>query len=874
MLPLLVFTIIATRTDLQFDEELSAPPKGLRCEYLVDPINVGSSSPRLSWVDESSAKNWKQSAFQILVSSSQAEIAKDLGDLWDTGKVLSSETTQIEYRGRSLRPRGRYFWKVRVWDKSGNVSAWSQPRLWEMGLQSEKDWHGSVWIGRNAPDGANPAPFLRKSFQVHGTISRASIYATGVGYCELHVNGEPVGGTVERDPGYTDFDKRVLTVAYDVTRQLKSGTNAIGAVLGTGWYDVHDKATWNFDRAPWRGRPRTRVLLAIDYSDGKTQFVTSDASWKLATGPILRDGIYTGEVYDATKEIPGWDLPRLDDSKWSSADVMEAPKGVLSARPCPPVAITESIRPVGVSEPKPAVYIVDFGQTFSGHVRLHVRQAKGTAITMRYSERLGKDGMIDRAQIEQFMAKATPPQPFQSDTYICKGKGIETWEQRFSYSGFRYVEVTGLDHKPQASEFEGRFAHTDLESAGEFECSNELLNQIQRATRYSYFSNAQSIPTDCPQREKNGWTGDAHLAAEAGLMNFRSESLYTKWLNDLKDNETPDGKISVIVPTGGWGAWGRNPAWDSAYPIIVNDLLLYHDDKRVVREHFDHLARYVDSLATELHDDVLTFDSLGDWVPWSTETSSQLTSTAFLFLDACFVSKAALLLGDAKASEKYSRLADRVKAGYNTKFWDASKGTYGNASQTASAISLYFGLVPEARRASVFASLVKNVETQGHIDTGILGAKYVLRVLSEAGRSDLAYKLVARKEQPGWGWWFSQGATTLWEDWKGESSLNHIMFGDVSNWFIQWVAGIGLDTNAPGFARVLIHPQTVGDLTWARASFHSPHGLIRSSWRRVNGGVRYHVTVPANVTATVSLPKGPKPFEIGSGSYVYFVKGE
>ncbi len=861
----------------------------LRCEYLADPINVGVERPRLSWVDEAATRGWKQTAFQILVASSSSRLNEGKGDLWDSGRVASVESSQVEYGGSALSPREECFWKVRVWDQRGQVSGWSPVRRWEMGLGSGADWTGSEWIGIPGAAGDHPAPFLRKELEVEGKVRRARIYACGVGYAEIYANGHLVAPGTERDPGYTNFDKRVLTVAYDVTRLIKPGQNVLGAVLGTGWYDVHDKATWNFDRATWRGRPRVRLVLAIDLVGGKTQIIDSDTSWKASTGPILRDGIYTGEVYDARKELTGWDRAGYRDSRWGLASDLGAPKGEMTARACPGVDIGETIRAKSIANPKPGVYLVDFGQNFAGHARIRLTAPAGTTVTMRYSERVGKDGIIDRAQIEQFMAKADPPQPFQTDTYICKGGGQEVWEQRFSYSGFRYMEVTGLPFKPSLSNFEGRFAHTDLESAGEFACSNELFNRIQRATRYSYLSNAQSIPTDCPQREKNGWTGDAQLAAEAGLMNFRSATFYTKWLDDLADTQSDNGLMTLIVPTGGWGSEMRHPAWDSAYPIVAYDLYLYSNDQRVLAKHYEKLSRYVYSLAGELKDGVLTFDSLGDWLPWSTETPSTFTSTVYLYADARIMEKTATLLGHREDAERFGELAERVKAGVERHFYE--KGTYANGSQTALSMALYFDLAPAERRAATFAQLAKNVTDQGHIDTGILGAKYVLRVLSEGGRSDLAYRLVARKEQPGWGWWLEQGATTLWEDWKGESSLNHIMFGDVSNWFIQWVAGIGLDEAHPGFSNVNIHPQPVGDLTWASASYQSPHGLIVSSWRKDGMGFHLDVKVPANASATVTIPfegavleggqdgllskrKGANltTFQIGSGCFSFLAK--
>ena len=846
----------------------------LRCENLVNPLCVDSTAPRLSWKTQTSRRNWAQSSYRILVASTPANLKADIGDAWDSGKIESSESVSIGYHGKPLRSNSPYFWKVMTWDAAGNVSRWSKAAEWQTGLFTAQDWGASEWIGNGQ---SGPAPFLRRAFTLRGPVRRARLFAAGVGYADVHVNGRSVARSgefpVERDPGYTNFDKRVLYVAYDVTPYLKAGSNCLGAVLGTGWYDVHDVATWHFEKAAWRGRPRARFVLNVEYVNGGTDQVVSDSSWKTSTGPILTDGIYTGETYDARKELGGWDTARYDDATWLAAKVLDAPKGQLVAMSAPPIVIGETIKPVSIQEPKPGTYIVDFGQNFSGHAQLTVSEPAGTAIRMRYSERLDENGMIERSQIETFMDKTKPPQPFQTDTYICAGRESEAWEQRFSYSGFRYMEVTGLTSAPKLDTFRGRFAHTDLKSAGSFACSNELLNKIQRATLYSYYSNAQSIFTDCPQREKNGWTGDAHLAAEAGLMNFDSVSLYEKWLNDLGDAQFEDGRTSVIVPTWGWGAGNSHPAWDSAYPIIVNDLYHYTGDRAMVVKHYDRLKRYVDGLAAQTKNGVIPYDSLGDWLPWSTETPSQVTSTAFLHLDASIVADFAKLLGNEADAAKYRHLADATQSAFNSAYFNSAKQVYSNGSQAALSTTLYFGLVPSDRREATFRALVADVERQGHIDTGIIGAKNILRVLSEGGRTDLAYKLVARKEIPGWGYWIEQGATTLWEDWKGESSLNHIMFGDVSNWFIQWLGGIGIDWNSPGFRHIWIRPQPVGDLKWAKATHVSPYGEIASSWTRRGDHFKLSVVVPPNCTASVKLPgSDAAAMEVGSGRHEFEFK--
>ena len=834
--------------------------QNLMCEYLTDPHGIDDPSPRLSWVVNSKERGCTQTTYRILVASTVQNLTVNNGDLWDSGRTQGSACSQIAYTGKPLKARQECFWKVCVRVNGDSKEIWSAPALWEMGLLTEKDWKGSVWIGREEPAGGEnlAAPYLRREFEIKGKIRRARVYACGLGYADISINGKRLGGNAERDTPYTAYNKRVLYTTYDVTSQLVSGHNALGAILGTGWYDVHDLATWNFEKAAWRGNRRLRLALFVDYVDGSTVAVLSDGNWKVSSGPILQDGIYSGEIYDARKEIKGWDKVGFAASNWMSVVTMPAPAPLLRSRKCQPIEITQTLKPVAITEPEPGVYIADFGQNFSGHVRLRVKAAAGTTITMKYAEKLHKDGKLDSTNIDFFMTKTTPPQIFQTDTYICKGGGEEVWEQRFSYSGFRYAEIKGYPGKPSIEKLEGRFAHTNMAQIGDFTCSDEMLNKIQKAMRWSYFSNAQSIPTDCPQREKNGWMADAHLAAETGLMNFDAAPFYSKWLDDHLDNMLKDGRLGDIIPSGGWGEGDCHPAWDSAYPIITWYLYQYCGDTRILARHYDHIRRYVDYLVSRTVESVIPFDSLGDWVPWDTQTPSTFTSTIYLYRDAQITANIARLIGKSSEALGYDLLADTTNRALHKKWFDPATNLYANGSQTAQSMPLYYDLTAENLRKPVFDALVANIEKQGHIDTGILGAKYMLHVLAEGGRADLALKLVTRKEQPSWAWWFEQGATTLWEDWKGESSLNHIMFGDVCRWFMQWLAGIGRDPSAPAFSKINIKPNVVGQLKFARAVHRSVNGKIASGWKIENGLFQLDITIPVNSTATVWVPAADK----------------
>jgi alpha-L-rhamnosidase len=751
---------------------------------------------------------------------------------------------------------------------------------WSVGPRDEQDWGGSRWIAHDvllentqekmpgAP-GLPPepnfiaAPYLRKEFDVCGPVRSAFIYACGLGYAELYLNGHKLGDGIERDPGFTNYERRVLYVTHDVSHLIGAGRNALGAILGTGWYDVHDVATWHFNTAPWRQRPRLRLTLVLQYESGAPSFIVSDESWKCGTGPILRDGIYTGEIYDARLELPVWSEPGFAAVAWTPALVVDPPHGKLVPLSCEPIRITDTITPVAITQPQPGVYIVDMGQNFSGHAQLRVKGPSGHAITMRYAEILHPDGTLNASPIDHLMMQSNPRQPFQQDTYICKGSGEEeVWEQRFSYSGFQYVEVTNFPGTPTLDNFRGRFAHTDLKPAGEFVCSNDIANRIQHATLWSYLSNAQSYPTDCPQREKNGWTGDAGLAVECGLMNFQSAAFYGKWLEDFADAQRPDDGFPVLIPNGGWGngeSWPGEltPPWDAAYPLIVWNLYRYTGDQRVLGRHVQPLRRYVDFfLRHRKGNGMVPGLGIGDWVPWHTETPLDYISNAYLCMDVDLLTQVLGAIGETQAQQHYRGIRQEVAAAFQKAFYDPATHQYANGSQTAQSTALYFGLVPDSEKDGVFAELVRNVEQQGHLDVGILGAKHLLRALSQGGRTDLAFHIATQQEMPGWGYWMKVGATTLWEGWKAGPSYNHIMFGDVSAWLYQWIAGIQQESASVGFREIVFRPNPVDGLTSAAASYLTPRGKVSAKWAMEDHRLRMTFDVPCGASARLVLPKG------------------
>lgn len=844
LLPLLLLTSPAMAT---------MKPTELKCEYLVNPIGIDAERPRLSWALESARRAERQTAYQVQVASSEGALAGDRPELWDSGKVESAETLQVEYAGTPLVSGQRCLWRVRSWDRDGRPSAWSRAATWEMGILRPEDWHGT-WIARTTSTEYAPAPLLRRAFRLAGEVRRARAYVCGLGYQELRVNGRKVSDHV-MDPGYTRYDRRALYVTYDVTEALRPGQNALGVMLGTGWYNVHTRAVWNFHGAQWRAAPKLLLELRVEYADGRTETIGSDDAWRTSTGPIVYDSIYGGETYDARLEKPGWDAPDYDDSAWEPAVRAEAPGGAVSAQAMPPIRVLHTLRPTRLTEPRPGVWVFDMGRNFAGRARLRARGPAGARVTMRYGERLAADGTLDVSRIAAHLEQTDPPQRFQTDEYVLKGGATETWQSRFTYHGFQYVQVTGYPGTPTVESLEGLEQHTDVPAAGEFHCSNPLLNRIWDNGRWSYWSNLQSIPTDCPHREKNGWTGDAHLAAEQAIYSFLPAAAYTKWVQDLADEQRESGELPGIVPTGGWGyEWGNGPAWDSAFLLIPRYMRLYYADTRILARHYEGMKRYVDYLTRRADEGIVSI-GLGDWCPYETDTPVAVTSTGYYYVDARIVAEAAALLGKGEDARRYGALAESVRQAFMRRFYDPKTGQVANGSQTALSCALYQGLAGPQERPRIEANLAAAVERRGgHIDAGILGAKYLLHALTDSGRADLAYRVAAQRDLPSWGHWIEQGATTLWEDWGGGASLNHIMFGDICAWFYSALAGIRPDPSAPGFARIVLKPHVVGDLTSVRAVHHSLRGRIESTWEAREGTFEWRLHLPANTESTVWVP--------------------
>jgi alpha-L-rhamnosidase len=761
------------------------------------------------------------------------------------------------------------------WNQTGfDDSAWSMART--IAAVGEKPW--GMPGGRGYEVGwmqKSPSPMLRKSFELSQPVKRATVYVAGLGYYELHLNGEKVGDHV-LDPAFTRYDRRILYSTYDVTEQVTQGENALGVMLGNGWYNMHTRATWNFDQAPWRDEPRTIIHLRLEMADGSVRTIVTDGTWKAKAGPVWLDGVRAGEVYDARKEIPDWSRGGFADEEWVAASVVGAPSGRLSALMMPPIRVTDTLKPVEMRETRPGVFLYDLGQNISGWARLRLEGLRGTKIKLRYSERIREDGTLDRENISKFHFAG----PFQQDTYILKGGGLEVWEPRFTYHGFQYVEVSVSSGEIGRLDVEGRMVNTDFDKAGEFRCSNELFNRIQELGDWSFRGNYHGYPTDCPQREKNGWTGDAHLAAEQALFNWDVASAYAKWIDDIRDEQRDSGEIAAIIPTSGWGyAWGNGPAWDSAFLLIPWYIYQYRGDLQILEENYESMRRYVDYVASRSQGYIANF-GLGDWAPAETVTPRDITSTGYFYVDASIMAQTAALLGHDADAAKYRELAENIRVAFNKKFYNGD-GTYANGSQTALSCALYQEMADPAERSRIVDRLVIEVHRKNdHLDVGILGAKYLFNTLSDHGQHELAYRIANQTTAPSYGHWVAQGATTMWERWNGESSRNHIMCGDICAWMYKYLAGIRVDPRQPGFKNVIIQPDPVGNMTWVKAHHDSLYGRIVSQWKREGKGFTMTVTIPPNSTGTISVPTtAPSSVQINGESvknidFIDFVKQE
>lgn len=841
-------------------------PAALKCEYLINPLGIDAPNPRLTWQLDDDRRGAKQTAYQIFVGTDSLAVASRKGNMWETGKVVS-ENSLIVYAGKPLQPFTRYYWTVDIWNDEGRKAEAKEIARFEMGMMEVENWKGD-WISDNRDIHLKPAPYFRKVFEINKKIKSARVYVAVGGLFELSINGEKIGDH-RLDPAFTRFDRRLLYVTHDVTAALKTGNNAIGILLGNGWYNHQSTAVWNFHKAPWRARPAFCMDLRIIYEDGSIATISSGNDWKTSLSPVIFNSIYTGEHYDARREQPGWNTVAFDDSQWKNAILRSAPSQNIATQAMHPIRNVEEINPESIQKINDTTFVFDMGRNISGVSQITVSGNAGTVVRLKHGERIYENGRVDMSNIDIHYRPTDESDPFQTDIFILKGAGEETFMPRFNYKGFQYVEVTSSDPvELSKNSLKAYFMHSDVPAAGNVNSSNPTIDKIWWATNNAYLSNLFGYPTDCPQREKNGWTGDAHIAIETGLYNFDAITIYEKWMGDHRDEQQPNGVLPAIIPTGGWGySWGNGPDWTSSVAIIPWNVYLFYGDSKLLADNYENIKRYVDHI-TDLSPNGLTSWGLGDWVPVKSKTPVEFTSSTYYYIDARILAKAAKLFGKETDHKKYSDLAEKIRSAINDKYLNEETGIYGSGLQTELSVALYWGLVPEDLKSTVATNLARRVEADNfHIDVGLLGTKTILNALSENGYADVAYKVAAQETYPSWGWWIANGATTLYENWNIASahdiSLNHIMFGEISAWFYKALGGIKPDPAHPGFKNILLEPHFVEGLDHFEASHKGPHGAIVSSWKKSGKKISYEVTIPANTTATLVLPamKGKKLYE-------------
>jgi len=856
-------------------------PGGLRCEYQANPLAVDSAQPRLSWQVESKARAEMQSAYQIVAASSPEMLDADRGDLWDSGKVLTNQTLGVIYRGIPLQSSQPVFWKVRVWDKAGRASDWSKNAKWEMGLLAPQNWKAQ-WLNdgkANPPMDSDfyredPAPLFRREFAITNKVDRARLHIAGLGYYEASLNGKRIGDHV-LDPGWTRYSERTLYSTYDVTEEVRRGTNCLGVTLGNGWYNPLPLRMWgrrNLREDMPVGRPRFIAQLEVECLDGTKQTIVSDMTWKVAAGPIRFNSIYLGEIYDARCEQAGWDYAGFDESLWRQPGIASEPIGQLRVQTQPPIRITREIKAVGITEPKPGLFIFDLGQNFAGWARLRLSAPAGTRVGLRYGELLNPDGSLNpltsvagqikgtrrnlEGQEESVGGPGAPPVAWQSDTYIAKGKGREQFLPHFTFHGFRYVEVTGLPKRPARDDLVGLRLNADVERVGSFACSNERFNRIQEMCDWTFLSNLFSVQSDCPHRERFAYGGDIAATSEAFMMNYDMATFYAKAVRDWHDSARRDGMLTDTAPFVGIQYCGI--AWALAHPLLLKQLHQYYGDSGLIAEQYETAKRWL-GLEVEKNPDFLVRSGLSDHESLVATPAPVLVTPMFAD-SARLVGELAAVLDRELDAQKQKRLASNIAEAYRARFLDTTNGRVGPGTQASQAFALHLGVLPESERPAALKFLLDDLRrNESHLSTGIFGTKFMLDALSHAGRADVAAKVVNQKTFPSWGYMLDNGATTLWEHWQGGTnthSHNHPMFGSASEWFYQWLGGIQPAPDAVGFDRTIICPQIVDDLDWVQCSYNSARGRIVSNWKRTGDALAFEIKIPANTMAKVQLPAG------------------
>lgn len=829
----------------------------LQCEYYKDPLGIDIPIPRFSWKIESSSRGACQVSYRIRLAETEADVHQT--PLWDTGVIGSKKTTFVTYEGPELKAFCHYFWTVDCVGADGVSAVPDRPASFYTGplrpasftgrwiaspyAQSYTSTHDPVVEQRHTE---YHAAYLHKEFSCDGEIGHAYVFASAAGIYELWINGDRIGDH-RLDPAPTDYDVSRLYSCFDVTGQL-SQHNRVVAVLGNG---RHLKL-YGY------GKPEFFCEFHIRYSDGREVVVVTDSSWRVSPGPIRENGIFFGEHVDAALDDP------ILDSFEEGAGAVEVESPLPRWQAVDPIRATATLHPEEIANPAPGTYVFDFGQNISGVVRLRARGPEGSTVTLRHAELLAEDGGLNVSTNRY--AEAT-------DVYTLRGDGPEVFEPRFTYHGFRYAEVTGYPGVPGKDDIEARFVHTDVPRTGSFSCSHPLINRIHRNVIWGQLANLMGIPTDCPQRaERHGWIGDANLSCEEALYNFSMPRFYRKFLQDIAESQEPDGSLSCVVPTY-WKIAPADPVWGSGYPSIAWNAYWHFGDHSFIGDHFEGIKRYVDFLHGIADDGIIgnfTRMLFGDWCPPGSilpkRTPIPLTNTWYYYHDTLLTSRIAEILGEKKDADLYRDRAQEICEAFNRRFltergyevikmgpWDRFSG------QTSNLLPLYLDMVPDDRRDEAVECLLENIKEHHdyHLDTGIVGTRYLFDYLTKIGEADTAFKIATRESYPGWGYMLAEGATTLWERWEklegaGMNSQNHIMLGSIDAWFYRVLAGISAED--PGWAKIRVHPHCVAGLSHAEASVETVLGTARVSWEKSADVLRCAVSIPPGATGAVVLP--------------------
>ena len=776
-------------------------PGQLSCAYIQNPLGIDAAQPAFAWTFIASQRNQVQSAYELLVSDNEEDMLQLKGNVWATGKISSSQNIQIIYEGPSLRSFTKYFWRVKVYNQQGEASSWSKPAWFETAMMAGTDWK-AVWIS----DGSKPPvraadyyqpdqmPLFRRSFFVSKKIISARLYISGLGYYEAFLNGKKVGDRV-LDPGFTSYRKEVQYAVYDITPLTRRGKNCAGIMLGNGWYNplpLRLFGHWDLRDYLETGRPSVKAEIHINFTDGSVQLIKTDENWETAPGPIIKNNVYLGESYDARLEQRDWCLPNAQKATWKNAVPVQGPRGLLTAEIQPPIRITQILKPVRMEEPKPDTFIVDMGQNFAGVAAIKLKGPAGTKISLRYGEEVFKDGTLDfltsaTTQIKKGGANGGPGAPetaWQEDTYILKGQGIETWSPRFTFHGFRYVEITGWPGKPTLDDIVGYRMNADLQVVGSFECDNAMFNRLHKAIQWTFLSNVFSVQSDCPAREKMGYGGDMVATSNAFLYNYDMANFYKKAIRDFANDQQPAGGITEIAPfTGiadkGYGGNSGPMGWELAFPYLQERLYDYYGDRTVISENYAAFQKQIDFLQSKSVDNLFYWD-ISDHEALNTKPEA-FTASAFYYHHVLLMARFAGILGKREDSIHYSTLASQIKEAIIEKYWVKNTGRFDNGTQTAQVFALWYHFSP-VPKASMQALMDELTAAGGHLSTGIFGTKMLFDVLAENDNKEMAYRVADQRSFPGWGYMLEQGATTLWETWAFSDNVysqNHPMFGSI-----------------------------------------------------------------------------------------------